>query len=97
MTLAGLLDRAVLRRPDADRKALRAGWYFTGDMGWLDADGDVWVAGRVDDMIIRGGENIQPVEVEDVLARHPSVGDVAVVGLPDEKWGERVVYTEAEP
>jgi 2-furoate---CoA ligase len=78
-------------RPDADARALREGWYFTGDMGWIDADGDLWVAGRVDDMIISGGENIHPVEVEDVLARHPNVKDVAVVGEPDEKWGERVV------
>jgi len=60
-------------------------------MGWVDADGDLWVAGRVDDMIISGGENIHPVEVEDVLARHARVKDVAVVGEPDEKWGERVV------
>ncbi len=78
-------------RPDADAKALRAGWYFTGDMGYLDADGDLWVAGRVDDMIISGGENIHPIEVEDLLARHPGVGDVAVIGEPDDKWGERVV------
>src|SRR5882672_4970063 len=78
-------------RPDADAKALREGWYFTGDMGWLDADGDLWVAGRVDDMIISGGENIHPVEIEDLLARHDAVQDVAVIGEPDEKWGERVV------
>jgi 2-furoate---CoA ligase len=78
-------------RPDADARALREGWYFTGDMGWLDADGDLWVAGRVDDMIISGGENIHPVEIEDVLARHDGVKDVAVIGEPDEKWGERVV------
>jgi 2-furoate---CoA ligase len=79
------------KRPDADAKALREGWYFTGDMGWIDADGDLWVAGRVDDMIISGGENIHPVEVEDVLARHAGVKDVAVIGEPDDKWGERVV------
>ena len=78
-------------RPDADAKALRDGWYFTGDMGWLDDEGELYVAGRVDDMIISGGENIHPVEIEDVLARHPDVCDVAVVGEPDEKWGERVV------
>jgi 2-furoate---CoA ligase len=78
-------------RPDADAKALREGWYFTGDMGWLDAEGELYVAGRVDDMIISGGENIHPVEIEDVLARHPGVHDVAVVGEPDERWGERVV------
>jgi len=79
------------KRPDADAKALREGWYFTGDMGSVDADGDLWVAGRVDDMIISGGENIHPVEIEDVLARHAGVEDVAVIGEPDEKWGERVV------
>jgi 2-furoate---CoA ligase len=78
-------------RPDADARALRDGWYFTGDMGWLDAEGELYVAGRVDDMIISGGENIHPVEVEEVLARHPEVADVAVVGEPDERWGERVV------
>jgi 2-furoate---CoA ligase len=78
-------------RPDADAKALRNGWYFTGDVGYLDADGELFVSGRVDDMIISGGENIHPVEVEDVLAEHSLVRDVAVVGEPDERWGERVV------
>jgi 2-furoate---CoA ligase len=78
-------------RPDADARALREGWYFTGDMGYLDGDGELYVAGRVDDMIISGGENIHPVEVEDVLARHPQVRDVAVIGERDERWGEQVV------
>ncbi|OLC17286.1 MAG: hypothetical protein AUH29_02580 [Candidatus Rokubacteria bacterium 13_1_40CM_69_27] len=78
-------------RPDADARALRDGWYFTGDMGYVDVEGELYVAGRVDDMIISGGENIHPVEVEEVLARHPGVRDVAVVGEPDERWGERVV------
>jgi 2-furoate---CoA ligase len=79
------------KRPDADAKALRDGWYFTGDMGYVDEAGDLFVAGRVDDMIISGGENIHPVEVEEVFARHPLVKDVAVVGESHEKWGERVV------
>jgi 2-furoate---CoA ligase len=78
-------------RPDADARALREGWYFTGDMGYVDADGELYVTGRVDDMIISGGENIHPVEVEEVLSRHPAVRDVAVVGEPDERWGQRVV------
>jgi 2-furoate---CoA ligase len=78
-------------RPDADARALRDGWYFTGDMGWIDAEGELYVAGRVDDMIISGGENIHPVEIEDVLARHPGVRDVAVVGESDPRLGERVV------
>ncbi|OZI26238.1 4-chlorobenzoate--CoA ligase [Bordetella genomosp. 9] len=78
-------------RPDADAKALRGGWYFTGDTGYLDADGDLYVTGRVDDMIISGGENISPVEIESLLSLHPAVDEVAVVGLPDERWGQRVV------
>ncbi|HEV8614745.1 MAG TPA: AMP-binding protein [Methylomirabilota bacterium] len=78
-------------RPDADARALRDGWYFTGDMGWLDGDGELHVAGRVDDMIISGGENIHPVEVEEALARHAGVADVAVIGEPDARLGERVV------
>jgi 2-furoate---CoA ligase len=78
-------------RPDADERALRGGWYFTGDLGRLDADGDLWVVGRVDDMIISGGENIHPLEVEDVLARHPKVREVAVIGAADDRLGQRVV------
>jgi 2-furoate---CoA ligase len=78
-------------RPDADAKAIRDGWYHTGDVGRLDDDGDLWVVGRVDDMIVSGGENIHPLEVEDVLARHPAVREVAVVGAPDDRLGHRVV------
>lgn len=78
------------RRPDADAKALRDGWYFTGDTGYFDAGGDLFVTGRVDDMIITGGENVSPVEVESCLSLHPKVGEVAVVGLPDERWGKVV-------
>ncbi len=78
------------RRPEADAKALRQGWYFTGDTGYLDADGDIFVTGRVDDMIISGGENISPVEVESCLSLHPAVSEVAVVGLADERWGKTV-------
>ena len=57
----------------------------------FDEDGDLFVTGRVDDMIISGGENISPVEIESVLSLHPNVGEAAVVGLPDERWGQRVV------
>jgi len=78
-------------RPDADAKAIRDGWYHTGDTGHLDDDGDLWVDGRLDDMIISGGENIHPVEVEDVLASHPGVREAAVVGAPDDRLGSRVV------
>jgi 2-furoate---CoA ligase len=78
------------RRPDADAKSLREGWYFTGDTGYVDADGDLFVTGRVDDMIISGGENISPVEIESCLSLHPAVSEVAVVGLADERWGKVV-------
>lgn len=78
------------RRPDADAKALRDGWYFTGDTGYVDADGDVFVTGRVDDMIISGGENVSPGEIESMLSLHPAVAEVAVAGLPDERWGQRI-------
>jgi 2-furoate---CoA ligase len=78
-------------RPDADAKAIDGDWYRTGDVGRLDEDGDLWVEGRVDDMIISGGENIHPLEVEDVLARHANVREVAVVGEADERLGQRVV------
>jgi 2-furoate---CoA ligase len=78
------------RRPEADAKALRQGWYFTGDTGYFDADGDLFVTGRVDDMIITGGENVSPVEIESCLSLHDAVSEVAVVGLPDERWGKIV-------
>jgi 2-furoate---CoA ligase len=78
------------RRPDADARSLRDGWYFTGDTGFVDRDGDLFVTGRVDDMIITGGENVSPVEIESCLSLHPAVLEVAVVGLADEKWGKIV-------
>jgi len=79
------------RRPDANAKSLHGGWYFTGDMGYVDAEGDLFVTGRVDDMIISGGENISPVDIESVLSLHPAVDEVAVAGLPDPRWGQKVV------
>jgi 2-furoate---CoA ligase len=78
------------QRPDADAKALRQGWYFTGDTGYVDASGDLFVTGRVDDMIITGGENVSPVEIESCLSLHPAVLEVVVVGLADERWGKIV-------
>ncbi len=78
------------RRPESTEKALRDGWYFTGDTGFVDEDGDLFVTGRVDDMIVTGGENVSPVEIESCLSLHPAVSEVAVVGLPDERWGKIV-------
>jgi 2-furoate---CoA ligase len=79
------------QRPDADARALRDGWYFTGDTGYLDHEGELYVTGRVDDMVISGGENISPVEIESALSLHPAVEEVAVAGLADERLGQRVV------
>jgi len=78
------------RRSDADARALRSGWYFTGDTGYVDAEGDLFVTGRVDDMIVSGGENVSPVEIESILSLHPAVAEAAVAGLLDERWGQRI-------
>ncbi|WP_103942379.1 class I adenylate-forming enzyme family protein [Thermomonospora echinospora] len=67
------------------------GWFATRDRGWLDADGFLFIEGRADDTIIRGGENIAPAEIEDVLLAHPGVVEAAVVGVPDPEWGQRIV------
>lgn len=79
------------KRPDADAKSIRDGWYFTGDLGYFDEDGELYVVGRVDDMVISGGENIYPEEVEDVLSKSPLVEQVAVIGMADDRMGSRVV------
>jgi acyl-CoA synthetase (AMP-forming)/AMP-acid ligase II len=65
-------------------------WFYTRDRGWIDEDGYLFIEGRTDDTIIRGGENIAPAEIEDALLRHPSVIDAAVVGVPDDEWGQRI-------
>ena len=78
------------QRPDANEKSIREGWYWTGDLATADEDGDLWVSGRVDDMINSGGENIYPDEIEAALVRCPEIDDVCVVGLPDERWGHAV-------
>lgn len=78
-------------RPDATAETLDAqGWLRTGDAGYLDADGYLYLADRIKDMIITGGENVYPAEVENALYSHPHVADVAVIGVPDAKWGEAV-------
>jgi fatty-acyl-CoA synthase len=79
------------KNPHATNEALYKGWYHSGDIGYIDNDGYLWVSDRVKDMIISGGENIYSREVEDVLFEHPKVLDAAVIGEPDDMWGERVV------
>ena len=74
------------------------GWFHTRDQGWFDSDGYLFISGRTDDTIIRGGENIAPAEIEDVLIGHPEVKEVAVIGVPDDEWGTRIVaVVVAEP
>ncbi|HUC26907.1 MAG TPA: AMP-binding protein [Streptosporangiaceae bacterium] len=86
-----LVMRGYHDAPEATAQAIDTdGWYHTGDLGSMDAEGYLRIEGRVKDMIIRGGENIYPREIEDVLFAHPAVAEVAVVGVPDEKWGEVV-------
>ena len=79
------------KRPEVDKKSIRSGWFFTSDTGYYDADGELYVTGRVDDLIISGGENISPVEIESALSLHLAVDEVAVVGLPDDRLGKKVV------
>jgi acyl-CoA synthetase (AMP-forming)/AMP-acid ligase II len=90
--------RGYLGRPDETARAIIDGWLHTGDIGHLDADGYLTLVGRSKDMIIRGGENIYPKEIEDVLAGDPGVLEAAVIGVPDDKWGEVVAaYVQPRP
>jgi acyl-CoA synthetase (AMP-forming)/AMP-acid ligase II len=87
---AGVM-RGYWRQPAATAAAIDAdGWYRTGDAGWLDGDGDLFIYDRVKDMIVSGGENVYPAEVENAIDGHPGVAEVAVIGVPDERWGEAV-------
>jgi acyl-CoA synthetase (AMP-forming)/AMP-acid ligase II len=69
---------------------IRDGWFHSGDAGYLDEEGYLYIHDRVKDMIVSGGENVYPAEVESLLYSHPAVADVAVIGVPSEKWGEEV-------
>jgi long-chain acyl-CoA synthetase len=78
------------RDPDATARALRGGWFHTGDLGYRDADGYVYIVDRKLDLVISGGENVYPREIEEVLYQHPAVLEAAVIGVPSERWGESV-------
>jgi fatty-acyl-CoA synthase len=84
------LMRGYWNLPEATAEALAGGWMHTGDAGTLDAEGYLYLQDRVKDMIVSGGENVYPREVENVLFSHPAVADAAVIGVPDAKWGEAV-------
>jgi acyl-CoA synthetase (AMP-forming)/AMP-acid ligase II len=90
--------RGYLGRPEDTARTVVDGWLHTGDVGHLDPEGYLTLVGRSKDMIIRGGENIYPKEIEDVLAGDPSVLEAAVIGVPDTIWGEVVVaYVQPTP
>jgi len=82
--------KGYYKNPEATAEALRNGWLHTGDLGYLDEDGYLYIVDRKKEMIIRGGENIYPKEIEEVLYRHPAILEAAIVGLPDKIWGEEV-------
>jgi long-chain acyl-CoA synthetase len=82
--------REYLNRPDATADVMRGGWYHSGDVGYLDSDGYLFLVDRAKDMIVTGGENVYCTEVENALASHPDVAQVAVIGIPHEEWGEAV-------
>ena len=84
------LMRGYWNMEDASAEALRGGWIDTGDAGIMDDEGYIYIQDRTKDMIVSGGENVYPREVEEVLFQHPAIADAAVIGVPDERWGERV-------
>jgi long-chain acyl-CoA synthetase len=85
------LMKGYVSQDDATAQTMVNGWLHTHDMGWMDADGYLYLAGRKDDLIIRGGENISPAEVEAVLHTHPAIEEAAIIGVPDLDWGEQVM------
>jgi fatty-acyl-CoA synthase len=93
-----LVMAGYYKNPEATDQAFAHGWHHTGDIGYLDDDGFLFIVDRAKDMIITGGFNVYSTEVEQALMQHPDVRDCAVVGQPDEKWGERVVaVVQPEP
>jgi acyl-CoA synthetase (AMP-forming)/AMP-acid ligase II len=87
----GTVMKGYWRRPSESAETLRNGWLHTGDLGRMDADGYVYILDRSKDMVISGGLNIYPREIEEVLLTHPAVSEACVIGVPDAKWGEAVI------
>ena len=77
--------------PEATEKALKGGWMHTGDAAYMDDEGFIYIQDRIKDMIVSGGENVYPAEIESALFEHPAVADAAVIGVPSEQWGEAIL------
>ena len=90
MVRSSLVMAGYHRNPEATAEASAHGWHHTGDIGYLDEDNYLYIVDRAKDMVITGGFNVYSTEVEQALMQHPAVQDCAVLGLPDDKWGERV-------
>ena len=90
VTRSDLVMKGYWRAPEATAEALRDGWLYTGDMGYMDEHGYLFLMDRSKDMIISGGENIYPRELEEAIVQHPAVREVAVIGIPDPQWGEAI-------
>ena len=86
----GFVMKGYWRNPEANAEAFAGGWFHTGDAGYLDEEGYLYIHDRIKEMIVSGGENVYPAEVENALAANPDILDAAVIGVPDEKWGEAV-------
>jgi acyl-CoA synthetase (AMP-forming)/AMP-acid ligase II len=84
------LMKGYWNRPEATAEALRGGWMHTGDAGVMDDEGYLYIQDRIKDMIVSGGENVYPRVIEEVLFQHPAIADAAVIGVPDERWGETI-------
>jgi fatty-acyl-CoA synthase len=96
MTSGPNIMKGYWNNPEATAAAIDSeGWFHTGDVGYFDEDGFLFIADRLKDMVITGGENVYPAEVESVLYDHPAITEIAVIGPPDEQWGEMVVAVVA--
>lgn len=90
VTRSDVVMKGYWRNPETTRETIKSGWLHTGDMGYMDERGYLFIMDRSKDMIISGGENIYPREIEEVIVKHPAVREVAVIGIPDPKWGEAI-------